>query len=468
MKHSKVDIQNRIKDYKLLKDVEISNYKADSFDVYILYQPNLTDIKTYYSHINDKLYNYNYENIDKIFPNFIKECIDIDEQTLSLMVFSGLIIIIDVLNDKVYNIDINSIPTRSISESISDPLTMDGAREGFIENIRINIALIRNKLKTTDLKFDLLDIGTKSKTVLAIAYVDGLASRKLVKEVTKRIENIEVDYAVNLVSIINGLNVGKDEDSCKMTGSVSKTVEELVIGKVVILLDGSPNVLTTPFTVIDAIATKDETDKMTSAVFARALGTLLVAVSLFLPAIYVALISTQLTFLTFISASTLAISRVGIPFNILIEEVIVIMTFEIFYFISMKSNKMSVQQVIMTIGGLLLGQNLIASAIASPHTMVITAISYMTTFNAVKYGKLTNRYTLIRLFSVILAFIAGFIGITFVVIVVSIKMFNTKSFGLSHLHPFAPFDYKSLKKFITASNETYNDDNLEFFRKADE
>ncbi len=468
MKHSKVDIQNRIKDYKLLNDVEISNYKTDSFDIYILYQPNLADIKTFYSHINDKLYKCNYENVDKVFPNFIKECIDIDEQTLSLMVFSGLIIIIDILNDKVYNIDINSIPARSISESISDPLTVDGAREGFIENIRINIALIRNKLKTTDLKFDLLDIGSKSKTVLAIAYVEGLASRNLIREVTKRIENVEVDYAVNLVSIINGLNVGKEEDSCKMTGSVSKVVEELVSGKVVVLLDGSPNALTTPFSVMDVIATKDETDKITSAVFSRVLGTLLVVISVFLPAIYVALVSTQMSFLTFVAGSTLAISRVGIPFNIMLEEICVIMTFEIFYFISMKSNKMGVQQVIMTIGGLLLGQNLIASAIASPHTMVITAISYMTTFNAIKYGKLTNRYTLIRLFSVVIAYLAGFIGITFAVIVVTAKMFNTRSFGMSHLHPFAPFDYKSLKKFITAGNETYNEDNLEYFRKADE
>ncbi len=468
MRHSKDDIQSIIKDYKLLNDVEISNYKTDIFDVYILYHPNLADIKTYYSHIHNKLSDCNYKDIDKVFPNFIKENLNIDEQTVSLQVFSGLIVIIDVENSKVYSIDINSIPSRSISESISDPLTMDGAREGFIENIRINIAMMRNKLKTKDLKFELIDVGTKSKTTVAVSYLDGLASRKLIKEITKRINDIEIDYVVNLVSIVNGLNVDKEDDSSKMTGSVSKAIESLVEGKVVVLVDGSPNALVMPFTVIDAIATKDETDKIPSAIFARVLGTLLVQVSLFLPAIYVALISTHTSFLTFISASTLAVSRVGIPFSILWEEIIVMMTFEIFYFISMKSNKMSVQQVIMTIGGLLLGQNLIASAIASPHTMVITAISYMTTFNAIKYGKLTNKYTMIRIFSVIVAYLAGFVGIVFAVILTTTKMYNTKSFGISHLHPFAPFNYKALKKFITADNETYNEDTLEFFRKADD
>ncbi len=468
MKHSEKDIQDRINDYKTLKDVEISNYKTDYFDVYVLYQPNLADIKTYYSHIHDKLIKCNYNSIDKIFPNFIKESIEIDEKTLSLQVFSGLLIIIDVLNSKVYNIDINSIPTRSISESISDPLTMDGAREGFIENIRINIALIRNKLKTTDLKFDSIDIGAKSKTTVAISYLDGLAPRKLIKEVTKRLNEIKIDYVVNLASINNGLNPGKNEDACKMTGSVSKVVEALTAGKVVVLVDGCPNVLVTPFTIIDAISTKDETDKVTNAAFGRILGTLLIQVSLFLPAIYVALLSRHTMFLTFISASTLAVSRVGIPFGILLEQIIVMMTFEVFYYISMKSNKMSVQQVIMTIGGLLLGQNLIASAIASPHTMVITAISYMTTFNAVKYGRLTNNYSIVRLFSVVLAHLAGFIGVFFAITITASKMFNTKSFGISHLHPFAPFEYKAFKKFITASNETYNEDHIDFFRKADD
>ena len=84
------------------------------------------------------------------------------------------------------------LPTRAVMEPPTD-IAVKGPREGFIEDIKTNMALLRKRLKTPDLKFELQKAGKRSQTNIAICYLDGICDEKVKKEVAARIGEIDID-----------------------------------------------------------------------------------------------------------------------------------------------------------------------------------------------------------------------------------------------------------------------------------
>jgi len=137
------------------------------------------------------------------------------------------------------------------SRTVSEPQTetvVRGPREGFIEDIGVNCALIRCKLKNPNLKMERMTLGRESKTQVCICYLQGIASRELVQEVKTRLSKIDLD-AVLESGYIEEMIEDAPFSFFPTVGNSEKpdvVAAKLLEGRVAIVCDGTPIVLTVP------------------------------------------------------------------------------------------------------------------------------------------------------------------------------------------------------------------------------
>ncbi|MFD1707729.1 spore germination protein [Siminovitchia sediminis] len=149
------------------------------------------------------------------------------------------------------------------SRSIEPPATemvVRGPRAGFVENLGTNLALLRRSLQTPDLRFKTYQMGRRSKRSLIVAYVDGVINPAIVKEVSRRLETVDIDDASESAIIEQWI-----EDSflspfpqLDSTERLDKASSALLQGKVVILLDGTPFVLIAPVVLGDMLKSPED------------------------------------------------------------------------------------------------------------------------------------------------------------------------------------------------------------------
>ncbi|HJV45423.1 MAG TPA: spore germination protein, partial [Bacillota bacterium] len=131
------------------------------------------------------------------------------------------------------------------SRDVSEPVTegvVRGPRQGFTENVRTGTSLLRRIIKTPQLKMEPFKVGTLTQTDLVVAYIEGLASEKVVEEVRRRINRINIDAVIE-----SGYIEELIEDQpfslfpqIEHTERPDKAAAQLLEGRVVILTDGTP------------------------------------------------------------------------------------------------------------------------------------------------------------------------------------------------------------------------------------
>ena len=136
---------------------------------------------------------------------------------------------------------------RSIQEPTSD-VTVRGAKSGFVEDAETNMALIRKYIRTPDLKFLRFTVGSVSQTKVIMAFVSGRAEGRLVEELKQRLSQIEASVITDSANIAMLLSGSHDYifQSCGSTEKVDKAASKLMSGRIAVIVDGSPFVLTIP------------------------------------------------------------------------------------------------------------------------------------------------------------------------------------------------------------------------------
>ncbi|MGE5582713.1 MAG: spore germination protein, partial [Bacillota bacterium] len=181
--------------------------------------------------------------------------------------------------------------------ALSEPeveVVLKGPRDGFIENLRTNTALIRRKIAHPDLTFEPMRIGRKTRTDLFIAYIRGIAREDLVAEVRRRIERIDTD------SVLAAANVSEFiEDApfsifptTAFTERPDVAAAKLLDGRIAIIIDGTPTVYTVPALFIEGFQSPDDYHlRPYYATLIRWVRYLAFSLTVFLPALYVAMAS---------------------------------------------------------------------------------------------------------------------------------------------------------------------------------
>lgn len=176
-------------------------------------------------------------------------------------VLAGMACILIDGYDACFMVDCRSYPMRSISEPDKDK-ALRGSRDGFVETLVYNTALIRRRIRSKDLVMELYQAGESSQTDIALCYMAGRADAHLVEELRERMQKLEVDaLPMNQESLAEVLYKGKwinPFPKFKYTERPDAAAASLLDGKVLLLIDNAPSAMILPATLLDIMEEADD------------------------------------------------------------------------------------------------------------------------------------------------------------------------------------------------------------------
>lgn len=352
--------------------------------------------------------------------------------------------------DIAFNIDVKGFKQRNI-DSPKNEVVIKGPHEAFVENIRTNTSLIRRIINNENLIIQNVEIGKVTKTRCAICYVKTIANSDLVSEVEYRLNNLQVDSVLSsgeleqLIADSNDLGLPR----ALSTERPDTASRHLLQGRVIVIINGSPNALIVPATLIDFFSTPEDINlKPVFANFLKAIRFLAALITLLLPGIYVAITSFHQEIIPTELLFSVLSAREKVPFPVIVEILVMEISFELIREAGLRVPA-AIGFTISIVGGLVIGEAAVSANIVSPILIIIVAITAISS-SAIPDFSFGFHLRLFRFIFILLGFMAGFLGISLGIFVYISAITSTKSFGLSSTIPFAPYiNSKENKYFLS-------------------
>lgn len=416
----------------------------------IIYQEHMCNITDFNKDLLPLLLHYLDLNVDQVLIGISKE-IKLEEVDLYQIIFSGLLILYDFKVDKFYSLDLSKIIRRTTGDSNAEPQNIIGSRDGFTENYKDNVSLIRSRVKSDNLMIEEFMIGRRSKTWVGVIYIDDIHNKDSKDELVKKIEGIDIDALITINDIIPYLSKRFIFPIVNYIGLPDLAVTKLYDGEFIIVIDRIPSVLVTPTSLSDLM--EERVDYVVNKT-ARVLQRIIVLFCFFLSTIFLGIFLSTLTFqidiLSLPLLSTFSVTQKGAVFPIFIEIIFVLFLFELYYFVGFRSSEKTLSSTIVLIGGLIIGQNLIDSGLVGVLVITITALSYLATFVVSNNILFIFGISVIRLIFILSGLFFGIFGVTLSLIILIVHFAKQSFLGHNFLHPFIPFDFSGFKDFFKA------------------
>ncbi|MCZ8522591.1 MULTISPECIES: spore germination protein [Paenibacillus] len=334
---------------------------------------------------------------------------------------------------------------RSIEEPQAESVVR-GPREGFTEDLGSNTVLLRRKIRSPKLKMNFFSVGEYTKTALALAYIEGIASPGLIREASERIQRIQLDgilessYIEELIedhpySPFPQLRATERPDVCAAA---------LLEGRIVLLLEGTPFALIAPVTLFTLLQSpEDYYQRSVSGTLIRWIRYMFSFVALFAPSFYVAILTYHQEMVPTTLLLSIAKSREDIPFPAVVEAFMMELMFEALREAGIRLPK-QVGAAVSIVGALVIGQAATAAGLVSSPMVMVVAITGIASFMIPQY-QTSIVYRILRFPLMLLSGIQGLVGLTLGVIIIVVHLCRLRSFGEPYLSPIAPQNKKSWK-----------------------
>ena len=325
-----------------------------------------------------------------------------------------------------------------------------GSREGFTENINVNITMLRRRVRNTGLVIEKMQLGEQTNTNLMIVYLENLVNPELVSEVKKRIQQIKLDAVLDSGYVEQYIEDQK-YSIFSTVGSTEKpdvVAGKLLEGRVAVFCDGTPFVLTVPFLFIEGLqSSEDYYLRPIAASFMRLIRVFSLFMTIALPALYVTVSTYHYEMVPTILLITMAATREGIPFPPFLEAFIMGIAFEIIREAGIRMPR-PVGQAISIVGALVLGETAVNAGVVSSPMVIVVAITAITDF---VNPSLTTTTVYLRIFLLALAAGLGLYGILIGFFFILAHICSLRSFGTPYLSPLAPVNRSGLKDTLVRS-----------------
>lgn len=335
------------------------------------------------------------------------------------------------------------IAVRAVTEP-QTAITVKGPREGFIEDIKTNMGLVRRRIKSPALRLDTQKVGKYSKTVVSVVYLEGITDARIVEEIKERIAAVEID-GVPDSSYIAQFLAKKPYSLFKQVGTTEKPdvfCAKLLEGRAGVLVDGSPIALTLPYMLSeDFQSAQDYFVSPYRATITRLLRLAAVCIALFLPAFYVAAQLFKLQLLPFALLMTISGGIQGIPLSPSLELFFLLVVLEILIEASVRMPKY-VALALSVIGALVLGDTAVKAGLVSSPAIIIVALSGIAAYTV---PDLTGTLSVVRIAFVIVAGSIGPYGILLLTALILYYLLSSDGYGTPLLAPFSPLIRRDLK-----------------------
>ncbi len=395
---------------------------------------------------NNHLYEYLYYNLPCLSIKLIN-----NYQDLLKYLFNGYTILL--VKEKVLGIETNEMLSRSITTSDYEK-TITGPKDSFIEQFNTNVGLIRRRIKNNNLKLETINIGKYTNTKIGVMYIKKITKEKLKSNVLEKLQKINIDGIIDSAYLIRYLSQSKSVfPTIKKTERPDLVSQALLEGKIVLIIDNSPDILILPTFFIDYFHTSDDYyQKSINITFIRLIRFLAFIISIILPSYYIAITTYNVDFIPINLLINFISQRQSVPSPGFIEALVMLISFEILRESDTRIPS-NMGTSISILGGLILGDTLVSAGIISPIMIVVIAISMISSL-VFQNMEMINAIRSFRFILIILSSLLGLYGIFIGTILIILNLADTKSLDKDYLYPFAPINLDEQKDgFIKLKNK---------------
>lgn len=363
------------------------------------------------------------------------------------LINSGFAVLIAEGYDSALAFGVQGYSTRGISEPTSEQNIL-GAHDGFTETVRTNMSLIRRRIKSPFLKFELFITGTKSYTDICIVYMTDKVSAELIDKIKISIKKNKLETVLSsgylrpfLESETSGIF-----NSSGLTERPDVLCSKLLEGRVGVMIDGTPFIIVVPKLFSESFQTLDDYNcKPYYAAFIRWLKYIAFFISMLLPGVYTAIAVHHPGFFNRHLLMLLMEAEEKAPLSLLTESVIVLLMYEVIREAGIRLPQ-AVGGAVSIVSGLIIGDAAVSSGIISTPMLTVIAISVVSGF---AIPDLDHPVTVFRFLFLIAGGLAGLYGISLLGSVLIFNLCAEENYGLPVSAPISPFNFKSMRDIIT-------------------
>ncbi len=322
---------------------------------------------------------------------------------------------------------------RGIQEARTESVAR-GPHDAFTETLSDNIVLIRRRARDASIKVRIVQVGERTQTALALVYAANLVKPGLVAEVERRLSRIRVDQLM-LAAQVEEFIIDHPWSPFPQT-YVTERPDTFVIsiyeGRVGLILDNSPNAIIVPCTLPSLLqSTEDFTVQPPVASLIRLTRYIAAALGIFLPAMYVAIVSYNPGMLPTSLAITIAELRARTPYPAFMEVIIMEVILEVFQEAVLRLPQ-KIAPAASIVGGFVIGTTIVQAGLVNALLVVATAGTAIASYTMPSYNLgLALRW--LRMPTIVAAAVLGFYGLVLAYLAIVIHMCSLRSFGESFL-----------------------------------
>lgn len=379
----------------------------------------------------------------------IKEVETLDEVALAIL--SGDTVLIIDGYAKVIIVATKGWPNRGIQEPDSE-VVVRGPKEGFSEALRMNTVLVRRRIRDTKLKVKQLQIGNRSRTDIALMYIEDIVRPNILKDLEERLNSFKID------GILDSSHVEQliEEDwkspfpQIQATQRPDKAASAILEGRIVVIVDNTPFVLLVPSTLNSFFqSAEDYYQRWTIMSFTRIIRYIAAFFSAGVPGFYIALTDYHPSMIPTPLTMAIAASREQVPFPTVFEVVLMELAFELLREAGTRLPG-PIGSTIGIVGGIIIGQAAVEAKIVSPVVVIVVAVTAISSF-AIPDNSLTVGFRLVKYLIIVLSAIFGLYGFLLGTLIVLIHLVSLKSFNIPYMSPYVSSGisgYEDLKDSI--------------------
>jgi spore germination protein KA len=321
-----------------------------------------------------------------------------------------------------------SFPVRAVAEPDNEK-SLGGPREGFTEAIMQNVSLIRRRARTSDLKLRNITVGRRTRTSVILCYLDEIVNRPALEELIRRIGKIDIDGVLDS-NYLSELICDHRRSLFRTVGTTERpdvVVGKILEGRIAILVDGSPDVLTVPFLFIENFqASEDYYLNYYYTSFSRFIRLLGFFLTIGVPGFYIATVAFHHEMLPTPLLLNITLERQSVPLPAAVEAFVMLIVFEILRETGVRMPT-NIGQALSIVGALVIGQAAVEAKLVAAPMIIVVGITGITNLLV---PKIRSPIIYMRFFTLIMASIFGYYGFTVAMALMAIHIVGLTSFGV--------------------------------------
>ena len=314
--------------------------------------------------------------------------------------------------------------------------SVKGSKDAFTEVMRVNTGLVRSRLHTPDLKLAQTTVGRKSRSTAAVMWLDGVADPDLPRQMLRRLEKLDVDGVIMPDTLDSGLSDAPRSPFPQLihTERPDKFAALLLEGRVGVIVEGIPVGFVAPAFFPEFMkTTEDASQHFIAASYIRALRWVSLALTLLLPALYVAVATFHAEMLPTKLLLSVIESKKSVPFSTPAEIVGLLISFELLQEAGLRLPN-PVGQSVSIIGALIVGQSAVEAKVVSPIAVIVVAVAGIAGYTMPSQD-MGTALRICRFVLVIAASLAGMFGIIIGTALLIWHLCTIDSFGRAYMTP---------------------------------